>query len=166
MVNVALAAKSAGMAVPPVAWVNCAALTVMAGLVLEGFVPSETLVAVRVKLPVLLKETSGLCVPLASAALGGRVALESLEVIPTVSVTLVTTFQKTSTALTVTLKAVNSVCALAVPVLPVAPPGEAVSPGTRSCNFAKAADPTATGSERTLVNPELVKLTVMVLATL
>src|SRR6516165_9280128 len=54
-----------------------------------------------------------------------------------VSLVLIT-FQFASTALTVTLKAVPAVCAEGVPVLPVLLPGAAVSPGTRSCNFANA----------------------------
>ena len=57
--------------------------------------------------------------PATSAAFAGSAALASLEVMPTVSVE-VTGFQLASTALTVTLKAVPAVCALGVPVLPVA----------------------------------------------
>ena len=45
-------ALSAGMASPPVACVNCAALTVMAELVLAVLVPSLTSVLVAVKVPV------------------------------------------------------------------------------------------------------------------
>src|SRR6266542_2843050 len=56
---------------------------------------------------------------------------------PTVWV-LLTTFQLASTALTVTLKAVPAVRAVAVPVLPVAVPGAAVSPGTSTCSFRNA----------------------------
>ena len=58
-------------------------------------------------------------------------------VIPTVSVEL-TRFQFASTALTVTLNEVPAVCADGVPVLPVAVPGAAVSPGSRICSFANA----------------------------
>src|SRR5262249_26690092 len=57
-----------------------------------------------------------------------------LAVIPTVSVAL-TRFQLASTALTVTLKLVKALCAVGVPVLPVALPAEAVSPGTSNCSF-------------------------------
>ena len=56
--------------------------------------------------PEVLKVTLKLCVPPANAALAGKTALVSDEVIPTVSVTLVIRFQFASTALTVTLKAV------------------------------------------------------------
>src|SRR5437870_4743655 len=56
---------------------------------------------------------------------------------PTVSV-LLTTFQFASTALTVTLNAAPAVCAVGVPVLPLAVPGAAVSPGIRICSFANA----------------------------
>src|SRR6185503_10260615 len=56
----------------------------------------------------------------------------------TTSVTVVTRFQSASTALTVTLNAVPAVWALGLPVLPVALPGEAVSPGTRICNLLNA----------------------------
>src|SRR5262249_15557693 len=67
----------------------------------------------------------------------GRTAFGSLEVIATVSLVLMT-FQLVSTALTITLKAVPAVCTAGVPVLPVALPGAAVSPGTSSCSRAKA----------------------------
>ena len=67
----------------------------------------------------------------------GNVAFRSEEVIPITSVALVTTFQFASTALTVTLNAVPAVRVVGVPVLPVAVPGVAVSPGARSCNLAK-----------------------------
>ena len=50
---------------------------------------------------------------------------------PTVSVE-VTGFQFASTALTVTLNVAPAVCAYGVPVLPVALPGAAVSPGSRT----------------------------------
>ena len=50
---------------------------------------------------------------------------------PTVSVIELTRFQFASTALTVTLNAPPAVCAVGVPVLPVAVPGAAVSPGRR-----------------------------------
>ena len=43
-----------------------------------------------------------------------------------------------STALTVTVNGLPAVCAVGVPVLPVAVPGAAVSPGSRICSFAKA----------------------------
>src|SRR5260221_9374564 len=77
------------------------------------------------------------CVPLVSAALLGRAALASLEVMPATSLVLIK-FQFASTALTVTLKGVPAVCAVDAPVLPVAVPGAASSPGTSNCSFAKA----------------------------
>ena len=49
-----------------------------------------------------------------------------------------TTFQFASTALTVTENDVPAVRADGDPVLPVALPGEAVSPGVSSCSFANA----------------------------
>src|SRR5438552_314573 len=113
------------------------ALTVMAGLVLAVLVPSGMSVAVTVRLPAVFKVTLKLWVPATRAALAGKVALGSLEVMPTVWV-LLTKFQLASTALTVTLKAVPAFWAVGVPVLPVAVPGAAVSPGTSNCNFANA----------------------------
>jgi len=50
----------------------------------------------------------------------------------------VTTFQFASTAFTVTVNAVPAVSALGLPVFPLADPGAAVSPGTRSCSFVNA----------------------------
>ena len=62
-------------------------------------------VAVTVAEPAVLKVTLNVRVPVARAALDGKVALMSELVIPMVCV-LVATFQLSSTALTVTLKAV------------------------------------------------------------
>src|SRR4029077_6649818 len=73
-----------------------------------------------------------------SAALAGSVAFASLDVIPDVSVTVLTRFQTESTALTVAVKATPVVCAVGVPVLPLAVPGAAVSPGISSCTFVNA----------------------------
>ena len=84
-------------------------------------------------------------VPDARAAFAGSVALLSLDAIPTVSVTLVTRFQSASTARTVTLKELPAVSAVGVPILPVAVPGAAVSPGANSCSFTNA--PALTGIE-------------------
>src|SRR5438477_153138 len=56
---------------------------------------------------------------------------------PTVWV-LLTRFQLASTALTVTVNGVPAVWAVGVPVLPVAVPGAAVSPGNRICRFTNA----------------------------
>ena len=75
--------------------------------------------------------------PATRAAGAGGVALVSLELIATVSVE-VTGFQFASTALTVALKLPPAVCADGLPVLPVAVPGAAVSPGRRIWSFANA----------------------------
>src|SRR5215475_2798523 len=56
--------------------------------------------------------------------------------------------------------------ALGVPVLPLAVPGAAVSPGTNSCNCVKAAGLTTMLAEVAFVKPLLLKLRLMVLATL
>ena len=98
----------------------------MLGLVLAVLVPSVMSVAVTVRLPAVLNLTLKVCVPPLRAALGGRAALASLEVMPTVSPTVLTRFQLASTALTVTVKGVSVVCALVVPVKPVLVPGAAV----------------------------------------
>src|SRR5947207_3063849 len=89
--------------------------TVMAGLVLAVFVPSVASMAVTVAVPAVLSVKVKLLVPATSAAVGGRVAAVSLEVIATVSVTVPTTFQFASTALTVTLNADPAACAVGVP---------------------------------------------------
>src|SRR5207247_2386390 len=91
----------------------------------------------RVWEPVVLRVTLAVRVPADSAPLAGRMALESLDVIPTVWV-LLTRFQAASTERMVTLNAVPAAWAEGVPVLPVALPGAAVSPGTSSCSFTNA----------------------------
>src|SRR5205823_12024424 len=58
--------------------------------------------------------------------------------------TVLTRFQFASTAFTVTLKLVNALSAIGVPVFPDVVPGAAVSPGTSNCNFAKLPTPTLT----------------------
>ena len=90
-------------------FVNPAALTVIEELVLAVLVPSVMSVAVTVPLPAVFKVTLNVLVPATSAALAGKVAFRSLDVIPTVSVTLFTRFQFASTALTVTLNDVPAV---------------------------------------------------------
>src|SRR5213593_617580 len=82
------------------------AMTVMGGLVLAALLPSVASEAVKVWLPPVLKVTFKVWVPELSAVFDGRTAFASLEVMVAVSVTVVTGFQKASTALTVTLKAV------------------------------------------------------------
>ena len=76
--------------------------TVIAALVFAVFVPSVRSVAVTVRLPTVLRVTLNVLVPATRAALAGRVAAGSLEVIPTVWIEL-TTFQLASTALTITV---------------------------------------------------------------
>src|SRR5438876_11933760 len=109
--------------------------------------------AVTVWLGKVLSVTLKLFTPEAKAALIGNVALLSEEVMPTVSVTFVTTFQLASTALTVRLKAVPAVVAPGVPVLPLAVPGEAVSPGTSNCSLVNDPAATAMEGERLAVMP-------------
>ncbi len=100
--------------------------------------PSVRSVAVTVKLPLVLNARGKVCVPATSGALEGKVAVESLAVIPIMSGIVLTTFQLASTALTVTLKLVKALWAPGVPVLPVALPGAAVSPGTSNCSLVNA----------------------------
>ena len=92
-------------------------------------------VAVRVALPAVFRVTLKVRVPPASEELGGRLALLSLEVMPTVWVTFVIRFQFASTALTVRVKAVPEAAGDGCPTLPVAVPGTAVSPGTSNCSL-------------------------------
>ena len=119
-------------------FVNAPAVTVVAGLVFAVFVPSVTSVAVTVRLPAVSSVTVKVCVPAASAAFAGNCAFASLDVMRTVSATELTRFQFASTAFTVTVNAVPAVRAVGVPVLPVAVPGAAVSPGSRICSFVNA----------------------------
>ena len=58
-----------------------------------------------------------------------------------------TTFQFASTAFTVTANCVPAVSADGVPVLPLAVPGEAFSPGSRSWSLANAPALTVTDGE-------------------
>src|SRR6266581_4728851 len=109
----------------------------MDGLVLAVFVLSVMLLAVSVCEPAVLSVTLTVRVPADNAPLAGKVALESVEVMPTVCV-LLTRFQLASTARTVTLNAVPAPWAIGVPLLPVAVPGAAVSPGTSNCSFTNA----------------------------
>src|SRR3989442_87148 len=102
----------------------------MGGLALLVTLPCVPSDAVTVALPAVLSVTERVCVLATSAELEGRLALLSEELRPTTSVMLVTRFQKASTALTVALKAAPAVWALGVPVLPMALPGTALSPGT------------------------------------
>src|SRR5262249_21735222 len=96
------AAPSAEMALPPVASVNWGWVTAMPGLVLGVLLPSVRSLTVRVKMPVAFNETVVLAVPAAKAVGAGKLAVESLELKPTVSLAVLTRFQNASTALTVT----------------------------------------------------------------
>src|SRR5439155_1627414 len=104
---------------------------VVLGLVLAVMAPLVMLVAVTVWEPAVFEVTGKVLVPATRAALAGNIALVCEDVIPTVLVAL-TTFQLASTALTVTLKDVPAVRAVAEPVFPELVPGAAVSPGIRS----------------------------------
>src|SRR2546427_2575995 len=106
----------------------------MNGLVLAVFVLSVMSLAVSVCEPAVLSVTPTVRVPADNAPVAGKVALASLEVMPTVCV-LLTMFQLASTALTVALNAVPAPWAVGVPLLPVAVPGAAVSPGTSNCSL-------------------------------
>ena len=132
-----------GAAVSPGAsscsFTNVPELTVIDGLVFELFEPSVTSLAVTVALPAVMNVTLKDFVPATNAALDDRTALPSEEVTPARSVIVFIRFQLASTARTVTLKGVPAFCELGVPVLPLALPGDAVSPGARSCSLANDA---------------------------
>src|SRR5262249_24913084 len=110
-------------------------------------------VAVKVALPTVLSVTLKVFVPGASAALAGKVAVGLDDVIPTVSMIVLTRFQLASTALTVTLKGVPAACGLGVPVLPLGVPGAAVSPGNNNCSLLKAPALTLKEELTALVRP-------------
>jgi hypothetical protein len=118
-------------------FVNAPALTVIEGEVSAVFEPSVMSVAVTVFDPAVFNVTLKFFVPPTSAAFAGSDALLSDEVMPTVSVEE-TRFQFASTAFTVTVNELPAVCAVGVPVLPLALPGAAVSPGTSTCSFVNA----------------------------
>src|SRR5258708_7410381 len=99
---------------------------------IDGLLRSDE---VNVAVPTVRKVTLKILVPDERVALAGNVALLSDELMPTRSAAVLTTFQLSSTALTVTLNAVPAVRAVGVPVLPVALPGAAVSPGAVHCRF-------------------------------
>jgi hypothetical protein len=109
-------------------------LIVVDGLVLAVIEPLVLSVAVTVAGAAVFAVTEKVFVPATSAALLGRAAFASLEVIAIVSVEL-TTFQFASTEFTVTVKAPPAVWADEAPVLPVPVPGAAVSPGSSSWSF-------------------------------
>src|SRR5439155_15425722 len=111
-------------------------------LVLALFEPSVASLAVTVALPPVINVTLKDFVPATSAALDGSKAFASEEVTATGSVAVFTRFQLASTARTVTLNGEPAVCEVGVPVLPLALPGDAVSPGVNSCSLANAPAPT------------------------
>src|SRR5947207_836153 len=142
-------------------------LTVIGGLVFAVLLVSVMSEAVNVWLPAVLSVTLKFLVPAAKAVLAGKVAPMSLEVIPAVSITALTTFQLASTALTAIplAIAVPAVCAVgAAAVLPVAVPGAATSPGNRICSFVTAPAFTVTLALVLAVNvpPASVAVTVRV----
>ena len=110
---------------------NTPAFTVVDGLVLAVFDPSVLSVAVTVAAAAVLNVTLNVFVPATSAAFAGSAAFASEEVIAMVSV-LLATFQFASTEFTVTVNEVPAVCAVGVPVLPLAVPAAALSPGINS----------------------------------
>src|ERR1051326_6157313 len=138
---ISVAVRVPGAAVSPgtssCSLLNAPPLTVIDGLVLALLVPSLLSLAVTVALPAVLSVTLKVLLPATSAALAGKLALASEEVMAAVSVTVLTRFQLASTALTVTLKAKPAVWAGGEPVLPVVVPGAAGSPGTNMWSFTK-----------------------------
>ena len=107
-------------------------------------VPAGSL-AVIVRMPAVLKvRLDSVRVPATSVRLpavaplsSAILALLSEVVIVTLGEALLTRFQLASTALTTIplAMAVPAVCSVGVPVLPVAVPGMAVSPGSSSCSL-------------------------------
>src|SRR5258706_14621488 len=125
----------------------------MLGLVFEAFDGCVTSDAVSVCAPAVFNVTLKVFVPATSAVLPGNVAIASEDVSATWSVTLVSTFQQSSTALTVTLKAVPAVWALGVPVLPAVVPGAAGLPGRSKFSFLNPPGGQATVKRQALVVP-------------
>src|SRR6267378_4007230 len=115
---------------------NCQ-LTVVEALVLGVFDGSSTSDAVTVAVPGVLRVTWSVTVPPESEASAGRVAAPSLLVRWIASLADVAKFQLASTAFTVTENGAPANWGSGVPVLPVAVPGAAVSPGINICSFVK-----------------------------
>ena len=111
---------------------------VIGELVLEVLLASLMSVAVTVSDPAVFEITLNVWLPPTRAALAGKLAFASEVVIPTVSLALVSKFQFASTAFTVTLNTTPAVCVAGVPVLPVALPGEELSPGASTWSRVKA----------------------------
>ena len=100
---------SAEIALPPVAVVTVPTgpvLTLIEGLVLAVFEPSVASVAVIVDEPSVKSVTLKFFVPATKTVVDGNVALASVEVKLTLSVTVFTKFQFASTAFTVIVNAV------------------------------------------------------------
>ena len=107
--------------------------------VLAVLVPSVLLVAVIAQEPGVLKVILKVLVPETKAAFTGNIAAPSVVSIAIVFPgALDTTFQKASTAFTVTVNELTVVCPVGVPVFPLPVPGAAVSPGNSICNLANA----------------------------
>src|SRR5204863_308890 len=123
---------------------NADPLTVIEDLVVAVGAPEASL-AVSVRVPLGLKvkldsapeHESNVSLPAVPPLSSAIVAFASEVVMFTFGVALATTFQFASTALTTMppVMAVPAVCAAGEPVLPVAVPGAAVSPGRRICNL-------------------------------
>ena len=109
-------------------------------LVAVGILTFDMLVAVIVKLPVVLKSTCSVTVPLTSGAGGGKPAATSEDVTPMVLPGAVVTMWKVgSTALIVTLMVPPALrlTGVGVPILPDTVFGALVSPGSRTCSLVK-----------------------------
>src|SRR5437764_11488483 len=114
-------------------WLRAVAVPVEAVLL-----PLVMSLAVTVVLLAVFSVTLNILVPAIRTALAGNAAFASLEVMPALSVIVLTRFHWLSTALTVTLKAVPAVWDEGAPLLPEALPGAAVSPGMSKSNFVNA----------------------------
>jgi len=90
---------------------------------------------VIVAVPAVTIVTVNIFTPLTTSAEAGSVSLTSEVVNATVAKEFTAIFHKSSTAFTVTLNATPAVRAPGVPVYPSALPGEAVTPGSRTCSM-------------------------------
>src|ERR1051325_2857243 len=106
---------------------NAPTFTVKVGLVLLVFEPSVMSLAVRVQLPTVQFVRLNDRVPDVSAVFAGNTVFGSVLARLIVGVTLETTFQLSSSALTVTLSLAPAVRAVGDPVLPEAVPGASYS---------------------------------------
>ena len=96
-------------------------------------VASMLSVAVMVCTPETLKATEKVTLPPTRTS-GPAAAAGSVLVMVTGSEDPVIIFPLKSTALTVTLNALPTVCGVGVPILPVGVPGALVSPGIKTCS--------------------------------